>query len=113
LPGEKETRLDDPDPVERLRARRSEPGDLVAFPTVQKLAAPAHLRSHYTTLGRFVAAAGGARLAARLAEYGALLLQALSIRATRARHANVLSICGLDQVYLSPHPKEPMLRNHV
>jgi uncharacterized protein YbgA (DUF1722 family) len=108
-----------------------------------------------------VAAAGRARLAARLTEYGALLMQALSIRATRARHMNVLQhLAGFfkrqlgpaeraeiadvirdyrlglvplvvpltlikhhvrrlgvaylaDQVYLSPHPKELMLRNHV
>ena len=112
-------------------------------------------------LGRLVAAAGGGRLAAQVAEYGTLLMQALSIRATRARHTNVLQhLAGFfkrpleraeraeiadiiqdyrrglvplvvplalikhhvrrlgiaylaDQVYLSPHPKELMLRNHV
>jgi uncharacterized protein YbgA (DUF1722 family)/uncharacterized protein YbbK (DUF523 family) len=142
-------------------ARRPGPGDLVAFHTAQKFAVLAHSPSHYAALGRLVSAAGGSRLGARLAEYGALLMQALSIRATRARHANVLQhLAGFfkrqlegdaraeladvihdyrrglvplvvpltlikhhvrrirvaylaDQTYLSPHPKELMLRNHV
>src|SRR5580765_977743 len=171
LPVEEEGRLGDPalreNFIERVFAmarwrafvaRRPGPGDLVAFHTAQKFAVLAHSPSHYATLGRLVAAADGSRLAARLTEYGALLMHALSIRATRARHANVLQhLAGFlkrrleageraeiadvihdyrlglvplivpltlikhhvrrlgvaylaDQVYLSPHPKELMLR---
>ena len=174
LPVEEEGRLGDPalreNFIERVFAmarwrafvaHRPGPSDLVAFHTAQKFAVLAHSPSHYATLGRLVAAAGGTRLAARLTEYGALLMQALSIRATRARHTNVLQhLAGFfkrqlgpaeraeiadvirdyrlglvplvvpltlikhhvrrlgvaylaDQVYLSPHPKELMLRNHV
>jgi len=174
LPVEEEGRLGDPalreNFIERVFAmarwrafvaRRPGAGDLVAFHTAQKFAVLAHSPSHYATLGRLVAAAGRTRLAARLTEYGALLMQALSIRATRARHMNVLQhLAGFfkrqlgpaeraeiadvirdyrlglvplvvpltlikhhvrrldvaylaDQVYLSPHPKELMLRNHV
>jgi uncharacterized protein YbgA (DUF1722 family)/uncharacterized protein YbbK (DUF523 family) len=174
LPVEEEGRLGDPalreNFIERVFAmarwrtfvaRRPGAGDLVAFHTAQKFAVLAHSPSHYATLGRLVAAGGGARLAARVTEYGTLLMQALSIRATRARHANVLQhLTGFfkrqleaaqrveladvihdyrlglvplvvpltlikhhvrrlgvaylaDQVYLSPHPKELMLRNHV
>jgi uncharacterized protein YbgA (DUF1722 family)/uncharacterized protein YbbK (DUF523 family) len=174
LPVEEEGRLGDPalreNFIERVFAmarwrtfvtRRPGPGDLVAFHTAQKFAVLAHSPSHYAALGRLVAAAGGSRLAARLTEYGTLLMHALSIRATRARHANVLQhLAGFfkrrleagerteiadvihdyrlglvplivpltlikhhvrrlgvaylaDQVYLSPHPKELMLRNHV
>jgi uncharacterized protein YbgA (DUF1722 family)/uncharacterized protein YbbK (DUF523 family) len=174
LPVEEEGRLGDPalreNFIERVFAmarwrafvaRRPGAGDLVAFHTAQKFAVLAHSPSHYATLGRLVAAAGGARFAARLAEYGALLMHALTTRATRARHANVLQhLAGFfkrqleqperaeladvihdyrlglvplivpltlikhhvrrlgvaylaDQVYLSPHPKELMLRNHV
>src|SRR5262249_30838234 len=103
LPGEEEGRLSDPalreDFIERgvamargrgFLARRPRAGDLVAFHAAQKFAVLAHSPSHYARLGRLVAAAGGGRLAARMAEYGALLMQALSIRATRARHTNVL-----------------------
>jgi uncharacterized protein YbgA (DUF1722 family)/uncharacterized protein YbbK (DUF523 family) len=170
LPVEEEGRLGDPaireNFIERVFAlarwrafvsRGPKPGDLVAYHTTQKFTVLAHSPSHYAALGRLVAAAGGARLA----EYGALLMQALSVRATRARHANVLQHlagffkrgldgaertelaevihdyrCGLvplvvpltlirhhvgrlsvaylaGQTYLSPHPKELMLRNHV
>jgi uncharacterized protein YbgA (DUF1722 family)/uncharacterized protein YbbK (DUF523 family) len=174
LPVEEEGRLGDPalreNFIERVFAMmrwrgfvatRPRPGNLVAFHTAQKFAVLAHSPSHYATLGRLVAATGGARLGARLAEYGALLMQALSVRATRARHTNVLQhLAGFfkrqldgaarveladvihdyrlglvplvvpltlikhhvrrlgvaylaDQTYLSPHPKELMLRNHV
>jgi uncharacterized protein YbgA (DUF1722 family)/uncharacterized protein YbbK (DUF523 family) len=174
LPVEEEGRLGDPaireNFIERVFAmaqwrgfvsRRPKPGDLVAYHTAQKFAVLAHSPSHYASLGRLVAAAGGGRLGARLAEYGTLLIQALSVRATRAWHANVLqhlagffkrgldgteraeladvihdyrrglvplvvsltlirhhvrrlSVAYLaDQTYLSPHPNELMLRNHV
>jgi uncharacterized protein YbgA (DUF1722 family)/uncharacterized protein YbbK (DUF523 family) len=174
LPVEEEGRLGDPalreNFIERVfatarwrafLARRPAAGDLVAFHTAAKLAVLAHSPAHYALLGRLVAAAGGARLGARLADYGALLMQALAVRATRGRHANVLQHVtrffkrqlepdaraeladvihdyrhGLvplvvpltlikhhvrrlgvaylaDQTYLSPHPKELMLRNHV
>jgi uncharacterized protein YbgA (DUF1722 family)/uncharacterized protein YbbK (DUF523 family) len=174
LPVEEEGRLGDPalreNFIERVFAlarwrafvaRRPGPGDLVAFHTAQKLAVLAHSPAHYAALGRLVAGAGGGRLGARLADYGTALMQALSVRATRARHTNVLQhIAGFfkrqlqddaraeladvirdyrrglvplvvpitlikhhvrrlsvaylaDQTYLSPHPKELMLRNHV
>jgi uncharacterized protein YbgA (DUF1722 family) len=106
-------------------------------------------------------AAAPRRATPHLGEYGSLLMQALSVRATRARHTNVLQhMAGFfkrrlehdaraeladviqdyrrglvplvvplmlikhhvrrlgvvylaDQTYLSPHPKELMLRNHV
>ena len=174
LPVEEEGRLGDPalreNFIERVFAMmrwrgfvatRPRPGNLVAFHTAQKFAVLAHSPSHYATLGRLVAATGSARLGARLVEYGALLMQALSVRATRARHTNVLQhLAGFfkrqldgaarveladvihdyrlglvplvvplilikhhvrrlgvaylaNQTYLSPHPKELMLRNHV
>ena len=174
LPVEEEGRLGDPaireSFIERVFAmarwraflsRRPGGGDLVAFHTAQKLAVLAHSPRHYASLGRLVAGAGGARLATRLADYGTLLMQALSVRTTRARQTNVLQhIAGFfkrglehdaraeladcihdyrgglvplvvpltlikhhvrrlgvaylaNQTYLSPHPKELMLRNHV
>ena len=165
LPVEEEGRLGDPATresfIERVFAlarwrafvsRRPRPSDLVAYHTAQKFAVLAHSPSHYASLGR---------LDERLAEYGVLLMQAMTVRATRARHTNVLqhmagfferrldtaeraelvdmirdyrqglvplvvpltlikhhvrrlSVAYLaDQTYLSPHPKELMLRNHV
>jgi uncharacterized protein YbgA (DUF1722 family)/uncharacterized protein YbbK (DUF523 family) len=137
----------------RPRAR-----DLVAFHAAHKLAILAHSPREYAALGRLVA---GGLTRETLATYGARFMQALAVRATRARHVNVLQhVAGFfkrqlggderaelaeviaeyraglvplvvpitllkhhvrrlgiaylaDQVYLTPHPKELMLRNHV
>lgn len=180
LPVEEEGRLNDPalreNFIERVFAAarwrsfaetRPGAGELVAFHTAQKLAVLAHSPAHYARLGRLVADAGrrlGRGRSPRsgaLVEYGALLMEALAVRATRARHVNVLQhVAGFfkrdlepgdrvelatvvdeyrrgliplvvpltlvrhhvrrlgltylaNQVYLDPHPKELMLRNHV
>jgi uncharacterized protein YbbK (DUF523 family)/uncharacterized protein YbgA (DUF1722 family) len=174
LPVEEEGRLLDPaireNFVERLFAAarwrrflagRPRAGDLVAYHTRHKYAVLAHSPDLYRQLGRLVAQAGVRPLKELLAEYAALLMGALAVRATRGRHANVLEhLAGhlkrdlpaderaelveaihdyrrgltplvvpvtllkhhvrrlrLDdlagQVYLDPHPKELMLRNHV
>ena len=174
LPVEEEGRLTDPaireNFIERvfLAARwrefvaaRPRPRDLVAFHAAHKLLVLAHSPAHYGRLGRLAAAAGKAFTRATLEAYHALLMEAVAVRATRGRHANVLHHMagyfkrdltaderaevvevieeyrrGLvplvvpitlvnhyvrrlgvrylaDQVYLRPHPKELMLRNHV
>jgi len=171
LPVEGEGRLRDPELrenfIERvfalarwraLVAARPRARDLVAFHAAQKYAVLAHSPAHYTRLGRLVATAGRALC---LEDYGRVLMEALAVRATRGRHANVLGHLagyfkrdvpagdraelaevideyrrglvplivpitlvrhharrlGLQelagQVYLNPHPKELMLRNHV
>ena len=171
LPVEEEGRLTDPNLRENFIERvfalarwralvtaRPRPRDLVAFHAAQKYAVLAHSPAHYTRLGRLVATAGRALC---LEEYGRVLMEALAVRATRGRHANVLNHLagyfkrdvpadaraelgevideyrrglvplivpitlvrhharrlGLEdlagQVYLNPHPKELMLRNHV
>lgn len=174
LPVEEEGRLNDPalreNFVERVfamarwrafLAARPRPRDLVAFHTAQKFAVLAHSPEQYGRLGRLVATAGRALPREVLDEYGRRLMEALSARATRGRHANVLQhLAGFlkrdlpmderaelaeiiaeyrrglvplivpitllrhhvrrvdvaylaDQVYLNPHPKELMLRNHI
>ena len=173
LPVEEEGRLNDPaireNFIERVfamarwrafAARRPRARDLVAFHAAQKFTVLAHSPAHYARLGRLVAAAG-ALTPSMLDAYAQLLMDALAVRATRARHVNVLQhLAGFfkkrlgaderaelveiiaeyrqglvplvvpitlvrhhvrrlgiaylgDQVYLSPHPKELMLRNHV
>ena len=135
--------------------------DLVAFHAAHKFAILAHSPRDYAELGRLVAAAGPRLAAETLATYGTRFMRALAVRATRARHVNVLQhLAGFfkrqltdderaelgeviaeyrrelvplvvpitllkhhvrrlgvgyltDQVYLGPHPKELMLRNHV
>ncbi len=174
LPVEEEGRLTDAaireNFIERIFAaarwrsfleKKPRPRDLVAFHAAQKFAVLAHSPAHYAKLGRRVAGAGPRLTRDRLDEYGTLLMEALAVRATRARHTNVLQHLaeffkrdldapawaelaeviqeyhrGLvplvvpltlvrhyvrrfdakylaDQVYLHPHPKELMLRNHV
>jgi len=142
-------------------AAKPRPRDLLAFHAGQKFAVLAHSPAHYARLGRLVATADRALRKETLVKYGQLLMEALAVRATRGRHANVLQhLAGsftrelgtgeraelvevideyrrglvplvvpitlvkhhgrrlgvgslADQVYLNPHPKELMLRNHV
>lgn len=142
-------------------AARPRARDLVAFHAAHKFAILAHSPRDYGALGRLVAAAGARPATEVIERYGEAFMRALAVRATRARHVNVLQhLAGFlkrqladderaelgevieeyrrgliplvvpvtllkhhvrrlglaylaDQVYLNPHPKELMLRNHV
>jgi uncharacterized protein YbbK (DUF523 family)/uncharacterized protein YbgA (DUF1722 family) len=137
----------------RLRSffeRRWSVGGLVAFHTAHKLQLLAHSPQAYRSLGRLVASAKGAPRGELQDQYRSEFMAALSRRATRRRHVNVMQHCIghfrkrledearaeliplvvpvtmiahyvrrlrveylAGQVYLDPHPKELMLRNHV
>jgi uncharacterized protein YbgA (DUF1722 family)/uncharacterized protein YbbK (DUF523 family) len=173
LPVEEEGRLHDPELregfVERVFAYQRwqrfagdgpTRGGLVAFHTAHRLQLLAHHPASFTRLGRLVARPRRA-FADALHAYGEGFMATLRVRATRARHANVLEHMGshvtralaagerrelgdviadyrrglvplvvpltllrhhvrrqdvsylADQVYLDPHPKELMLRNHA
>jgi uncharacterized protein YbgA (DUF1722 family)/uncharacterized protein YbbK (DUF523 family) len=174
LPVEEEGRLSDPtlreNFIERVFAYRRlqdlfggrwRAGDLVRFHTAHKMVLLAHSTTAYNQLGRLVARAGETPKAELRAAYESLFMQTLALRATRARHTNVLHhmaghlkklldaearadlaqtiqdyhaglvplvvpvtllrhyvrLHGIsylqEQVYLEPHPRELMLRNHV
>jgi uncharacterized protein YbgA (DUF1722 family) len=66
-------------------------GALVEFHTRNKLLVLAHSPEHYRRLGQLVGAAGGHSPQEAAASYGRLFMEGLSVRATRGRHANVLS----------------------
>lgn len=66
------------------------PKDLVNFHTCQKLSLMAHSPVHYQKLGRLVAKAGSVPMGELLAEYGAIFMEGLALRATAKKHANVL-----------------------
>jgi uncharacterized protein YbgA (DUF1722 family)/uncharacterized protein YbbK (DUF523 family) len=174
LPVEEEGRLSDPKLREnfvervfaywRLRELFRNPwnvGALVRFHTAHKLILMAHSPEAYRQLGRLTAAASTVSRRELAERYTEAFMNALSVMATRRRHANVLQhMAGyfknqLDaeskaelraaiddyrrelvplivpvtlfrhhvrvhqveylagQLYLEPHPKELMLRNHV
>jgi len=103
LPVEEEGRLHDPalreNFVERLFAyarwrafiaERQTRGGLVGFHTAHKLTLLAHAPAAYRRLGSLVARAKERPLPEVLADYGGAFMSALRVRATPARHANVL-----------------------
>jgi uncharacterized protein YbgA (DUF1722 family)/uncharacterized protein YbbK (DUF523 family) len=147
--------------LQDLFAGRWSAGDLVRFHTAHKMSLLAHSTTAYNQLGQLVARAGTAPRVELRDTYRSLFMQTLAIRATRARHTNVLqhmaghlkTLLAADakadiaatiteyhaglvplvvpvtllrhyvrlhdvtylkgQVYLEPHPRELMLRNHV
>ena len=103
LPVEEEGRLHDPalreSFVERIFAYarwKAAVGDgmtrggLVAFHTAHKLSLLAHSPAAYRRLGALVGKLGRGSIAGPVAEYGAGLMEALRVPATRGRHLNVL-----------------------
>ena len=103
LPVEDEGRLHDPDLRENFIERvfaldryRRGPGvtrtarALTAFQASHKLLIMSHSPQAVAALGRLAASADRGAMARVLAEYEALLLKTLALRATPAKHANVL-----------------------
>jgi uncharacterized protein YbgA (DUF1722 family)/uncharacterized protein YbbK (DUF523 family) len=67
------------------------PREVVRFHTQTKMALLAHSRSHYQALGRLAAQAGSMPLDDVLRDYGQQFMAGLKVKATRKKHANVLS----------------------
>lgn len=84
----------------RLVASNPTPGHVVQFHSQNKMSLLAHSRSHYQALGRLVAQAGTLPIDDLLREYGAQFMAGLKVKATRKKHANVLSHL---QGYLKKH----------
>lgn len=124
LPVEDEGRLHDPklreNFVERLfvmrrwRELRSDPrhraSDLVAFHTRHKLLILSHSPKHLRELGRVVANPGEIQGQESWERYENSLMEALSLRATPSKHANVLQhMLGYFKRELSSDEKQEML----
>ena len=103
LPVEEDGRLNDPrlreNFVERIFAHRRwrslldgdpTPGGLVKHHTAQKMAVLAHSPEHYKRMGQLVAEAGTRPWDELADAYARLHAEALTVLATRGRHANVL-----------------------
>ena len=117
LPVEEEGRLQDPGLrehfIERVYAchrwcaflaSNPAPHDMVQFHARNKLSLMAHSRSHYQALGRMVARCGEGLGEEFPGAYGDLFMAGLKVRATRRKHANVLSHV---QGYLKQHLSKP------
>jgi uncharacterized protein YbgA (DUF1722 family)/uncharacterized protein YbbK (DUF523 family) len=123
LPVEEEGRLCDPVLREnfierifvlrRLRQAMNENktvGGLVNFHTRHKLLVMAHSTRHYQVMGKLVAQAKAAGIAATFAAYRGLLMEALALRATVKKHANVLQhMMGYFKKNLTADEKQELL----
>jgi uncharacterized protein YbgA (DUF1722 family) len=84
-------------------------GDLVQFHTAHKLMILSHSPRHSRIMGGLVARAKALPLGALYAEYQRLLAEALRLKATPAKHANVLQhIMGYFKKQLSPEARQEL-----
>jgi uncharacterized protein YbgA (DUF1722 family)/uncharacterized protein YbbK (DUF523 family) len=84
--------------------------DLVALHTELKLFILAHSPSHYRVLGKLVARAGTENFAGLRDRYGALLMEALRLQATKPKNTNVLlHAVGYFKKRLTRDEKEELL----
>jgi uncharacterized protein YbgA (DUF1722 family) len=123
LPVEDEGRLNDPDLrenfIERIFAltswRESVQGGKIAgavvdYHTRNKLLILSHSPKHYQNMGRLVAESGRMDASALKQQYENLLMEALRIKATPAKHANVLQhMLGYFKDQLTQNEKQEML----
>ena len=88
--------------LRQLLARPLRTPDLVRFHTRHKLLLLAHSPAAYAELGRLVAGARSASVAAAAADYRRIFMSAMSAMPSRGRHANVLQhIAGYFRPVLS------------
>lgn len=120
IPVEDDGRLHDPalreNFIERLftlkrwREITHTPSALVEFYTTHKLLILAHSPRHYQALGRVVAQSGTMDSNALHDQYQHLLMEALKLKATPAKHANVLQhMLGYFKCHLTPAEKQELL----
>jgi uncharacterized protein YbgA (DUF1722 family) len=94
----------------RMLDEEPTPGGLVKFHTAHKLTLMAHSPKHYTEMGRLVADAGKRDWDELTAEYGAMLMEGLSVMGTRGKHVNVLQhLMGYLKNHLSSEDKQELL----
>ena len=123
LPVEEEGRLNDPALRENFITRvftfrrlqdliesGFKRGDLVKFHTLHKYLIMAHSPKHYSEMGRLVAEPKKYSPAELQEKYSALLMEALSVKATPKKHVNVLQhILGYLKDHLNEDEKKEIL----
>ena len=123
IPVEEEGRLHDPvlreNFIERVFALRrwrdalsqkASVGNLVDFHTREKLLLMAHSPKHYRSMGKLVAEGKSMPVQALYTDYESMLMEALGLKATVAKHTNVLMhILGYFKKQLSADEKQEVL----
>jgi uncharacterized protein YbgA (DUF1722 family)/uncharacterized protein YbbK (DUF523 family) len=123
LPVEEDGRLNDPilrdNFIERififkrwreLLEKKATRGNLVDFHTRNKLLILSHSQVHYRSMGSLVAKAEELPVKELYREYQTILMEALRLKATPKKHANVLMhIMGYFKQELTPDEKQEML----
>ncbi|QTA93275.1 YbgA family protein [Desulfonema magnum] len=123
LPVEDEGRLHDPklreNFIERifvykrwreLSARKKTRGDLVDYHTRHKLLILSHSQKHYRIMGKLVAEAKGTRINELYEKYENILTEALQLKTTPKKNANVLQhIMGYFKAQLSSDEKQELI----
>ena len=85
-------------------------GAVVDYHTRNKLLILSHSPKHYRAMGRLVANNGSKEASRLKADYESLLMEALRINATPAKHANVLQhMLGYFKHQLTPDEKKELL----
>lgn len=123
IPTEEEGRLHDPKlrenfierifALKRWRTLLAEPkhmGNVVLFHTKEKLLLLSHSPKHYRIMGKLVAEGSRQPLDTLYDSYGNLLMEALALKSTAAKHVNVLQhILGYFKKNLSADEKKEIL----
>lgn len=123
LPVEEEGRLHDPrlrdNFIERIftlkrwrevLAKKESRGNLVGYHTQHKLLILSHSPNHYQRMGKMVAKAKEMPLKELFQQYQALLMEALKLKTTPKKNANVLMhMMGYFKEQLSPDEKQELL----
>jgi len=92
-----------------LRQHRRSRGDLVRFHSEHKLLILSHSPRHHRIMGGLVARAKALPIGALYAEYQRLLMEALRLKATPAKHGNVLQhSMGYFKKQLSPEARQEL-----
>ena len=93
-----------------MQAKKWTPADLIGFHTRHKLLLLAHSPGHYRLLGKLTARVKEIPAREQVAQYQALLLEALKLQATNKKQANVLHhILGYFKKVLSADEKQELL----
>jgi len=93
-----------------MTSQKADPKSLVDFHTSHKFLLLSHSRRHYQEMGRLVARSDQRPFRERVATYQNLLLEALRIKSTPKKHADVLiHIMGFFKKELSSVEKQELL----